>query len=216
MPLPERTPSGFGQRLHDARERRGVSLRQIANATKISVVVLEALERNDISRLPGGIFGRGFVRSYALEVGLDPEATIQDFLAQFPNDSVSAGHPTSDRVEDNEAVESDRRTAGTFLWLTAISVPVAAGLLYFATLGRRAETGPAPTTAAVAAPAIERSAAAEPPRATVPDPLAASGVAGAARPESASAPASAAARSAAPPASGAAPPPGATPSHQRP
>jgi cytoskeletal protein RodZ len=167
MPLPERTSSGFGQRLRDARERRGVSLRQIANATKISVVVLEALERNDISRLPGGIFGRGFVRSYAIEVGLDPEATIQDFIAQFPNDSVTAGHPTSDRVEDNEAVESDRRTAGTFLWLMAISVPIAAGVLYFATLGRRADTAPPPPSA-VAAP--ETRAVAEPPPAAVPEP----------------------------------------------
>jgi cytoskeletal protein RodZ len=143
-------------------------LRQIANATKISVVVLEALERNDISRLPGGIFGRGFVRSYAIEVGLDPEATIQDFIAQFPNDSVTAGHPLSDRVEDHEAVESDRRTAGTFLWLMAVSVPLAAGLLYFATLGRRAETEPA-SPPAVAAPAPETRAAAEPPPVAEPE-----------------------------------------------
>jgi cytoskeleton protein RodZ len=153
---PERTSSGFGGRLRDARERRGVSLRQIANATKISVAVLEALERNDIAKLPGGIFGRAFVRSYAIEVGLDPEATIQDFIAQFPNDSVVAGHPTSDRVEDHEAVESERQTAGTFLWLLVVSVPVAAGLLYFATLGRRAAVEPAPV--AIAAPASEAPA----------------------------------------------------------
>ena len=85
--VPDRT-SDFGGKLREARERRGISLRQIANATKISVGVLEALERNDISRLPGGIFGRAFVRSYAVEVGLDPEQTIQDFIAQFPHDRV--------------------------------------------------------------------------------------------------------------------------------
>src|SRR6266571_4202974 len=128
---PDRSPSDFGSKLREARERRGVTLRQIANATKIAVGVLDALERNDISKLPGGIFGRAFVRSYAIEVGLDPEATIKVFIAQFPNDSVIAGHPTSDRVEDHAAVESDRQTAGTFLWLVAIAVPVAAGLLYF-------------------------------------------------------------------------------------
>src|ERR1700730_6588005 len=85
----------FGGKLRDARESRGISLRQIANATKIGMSALEALERNDISRLPGGIFSRAFVRSYPAEVGLDPEATIQDFIAQFPQDSVTAGHPTS-------------------------------------------------------------------------------------------------------------------------
>jgi cytoskeletal protein RodZ len=168
MPPPERTASGFGARLRDARERRGVSLRQIANATKISVGVLEALERNDISRLPGGIFGRGFVRSYAIEVGLDPEATIQDFIAQFPNDSVTAGHPASDRVEDDEAVESDRRTAGTFLWLMVISVPIAAGLLYFAMLGRRADTEPPPAAVAAPAPVAEPSTASPAATATSP------------------------------------------------
>ena len=139
----ERSSGGFGARLRDARERRGISLRQIANATKISVGVLKALERNDISKLPGGIFGRAFVRSYASEVGLDPEATILDFIAQFPNDSVTAGHPTSGQVEDNVAVESEQRTAGTFLWLLLIAVPIAGGLLYFSSLGRPAILAPA-------------------------------------------------------------------------
>src|SRR3954468_22077219 len=132
----DRTTGGFGARLRDARERRGVSLRQIANATKISISALEALERNDISRLPGGIFSRAFVRSYAIEVGLDPETTIQDFIAAFPHDSVTAGHPRSNQVEDHEAIESDRRTATTFLRLGLISVPIAAVVLYFATAGR--------------------------------------------------------------------------------
>src|SRR6266436_6515141 len=126
----DRPPGSFGTTLREAREQRGVSLRQIANATKISVSVLDALERNDISRLPGGIFGRAFVRAYAVEVGLDPEQTIHDFIAQFPADSVTVGHPTSARVEDNEALESDRRTASTFLRLIAFSVPVAAAVLF--------------------------------------------------------------------------------------
>jgi cytoskeletal protein RodZ len=79
--------------MRQAREQRGVSLRQIAEATKISVSALEALERNEISRLPGGIFSRAFVRSYAAEIGVDPEQTVREFLAQFPHDSVTAGSP---------------------------------------------------------------------------------------------------------------------------
>src|ERR1700748_649996 len=101
---PDRTSGDFGSKLRAARERRGISLRQIANATKISVAALEALERNDISRLPGGIFRRAFVRSYAIEIGLDPEQTIQEFMAQFPNDGITAGHPANDPIEDNVAV----------------------------------------------------------------------------------------------------------------
>jgi cytoskeletal protein RodZ len=150
---PDRPPDDFGARLREARERRGVSLRQIANATKISVGVLEALERNDIARLPGGIFGRAFVRSYAIEVGLDPEATIQDFVAQFPHESVTVGHPTPERSDDNALFESERRTAGTFLSLLVVSIPIAGVVLYFGTAGRRAvRDAPAPTTVEASAP----------------------------------------------------------------
>lgn len=126
-----------GGTLRRARERRGLSLREISNATKIAMPTLEAIERNDIVRLPGGIFSRGFVRSYAIEVGLEPEVIIQAFMGQFPHDSVTAGHPTTSQIEDHEAVESNRRMASTFLRLLAISIPVAAVAVYLSTAGRR-------------------------------------------------------------------------------
>jgi cytoskeletal protein RodZ len=122
---------GIGGTLRAARERRGIPLRRIADATKVSIGVLECLERNDISRLPGGIFSRAIVRSYANEVGLDPEQTIQDFIAQFPVDAVTAGHPTSRPVEDPEAVESSQETASVFGRLAALSVPIVILMLYF-------------------------------------------------------------------------------------
>ena len=98
---------------------------------------LESLERNDIARLPGGIFSRAFVRAYAVEVGLAPEETVQEFIAQFPDESVTAGHPTAKAHEDFEAVEGNRRAATTLLRLIALSIPIGAVLLYFATAGRR-------------------------------------------------------------------------------
>jgi cytoskeletal protein RodZ len=122
--------ANFGSMMRRARERRGISLRQIATATKISVGALESLERNDITRLPGGIFSRAIVRSYALEVGLDPEKTMQEFLAKFPQDSVTAGSPHVPQ-EDHVAIESDRESAKTLVTLIAISVPIAALILYF-------------------------------------------------------------------------------------
>jgi cytoskeleton protein RodZ len=148
----QRGPRDFGGTLRAARERRGLSLRQIASATKISMITLEALERNDLSRLPGGIFSRAFVRSYALEVGLDPETAIQEFMGQFPQDSDAAGHPITSQTEDHEAVESDRRAASTIVRLVAISVPIAAVVLYFGMLGRPESSRPAPRTDAAAVP----------------------------------------------------------------
>jgi cytoskeleton protein RodZ len=167
---PER-PGDFGSRLRGARERKGVSLREIANRTKISVAVLEALERNDITRLPGGIFSRAFVRAYASEVGLDPEAAIQEFVAQFPHDSVVAGHSTADPIEDNVALESDRRMASNVLWMVLVCVPLAGVVLYLSTMNRAtpvdmtpappvtapAATAPAPDVKPPAAPAVESS-----------------------------------------------------------
>jgi cytoskeletal protein RodZ len=120
----------FGSRLRAARERKGISLREIAGRTKISIALLEALERNDISRLPGGIFSRAFVRAYANEVGIEPEVAIQDFLTQFPHDSVVAGHPRTDKVEDTVLFESERRVASSLLWILAASVAVAGAVLY--------------------------------------------------------------------------------------
>lgn len=125
----------FGTRLRQAREQRGISLRQIASATKISTTALEALERNDISRLPGGIFTRAFVRSYAIEVGLDPEQTVREFLTTFPTESVTAGTPYAPDSAEEDTFESHRRTASSLLWLFGLSLPVAIAIVYFSARG---------------------------------------------------------------------------------
>ena len=135
-----------------AREARGVSLREIAARTKISASALEALERNDISRLPGGIFGRGFVRAYAQEVGLDPEETIREFLERFPHETVTVGSPYVP-PEDHAAVEGSRKSAETALKLAANSVPVAIAIVYLTLTYRPSEEPVAETpTASVPAP----------------------------------------------------------------
>jgi cytoskeletal protein RodZ len=87
--MAERSLTDCGERLRRARETRGISLRQVANVTRITVRALEAVERNDLSRLPGGIFTRAFVRAYAAEVGLDPEVTLREFLAQCPEEGAA-------------------------------------------------------------------------------------------------------------------------------
>ena len=165
-----KVPGDFGRTLREARERRGLSLRQIASATKISMLTLEALEKNDIARLPGGIFSRAFVRSYALEVGLDPEETIQEFMGQYPQDSVTAGHPTTRQVDDYVAVESDRKMATTFLRLIFVSIPIAAIVVYFGTAGRRAAVRKALGVQASEPAAPSTPVIAQQPAAADPDP----------------------------------------------
>jgi cytoskeletal protein RodZ len=71
----------FGDKLRTERELRGVSLREIAEGTKISVRFLQALEEDRLDVLPGGIFPRAFVKQYALFLGLDAERTVADFVS---------------------------------------------------------------------------------------------------------------------------------------
>lgn len=111
MPTSVETGTDFGARMRRAREARGVTLRQIADTTKLSMAALEALERNDISKLPGGIFSRAFVRSYAAEVGMDPEATVREFLNHVPRDSMSAGSPHIGGLDGERTADSRRRAA---------------------------------------------------------------------------------------------------------
>jgi len=87
---------GFGQRLRAARQQRGITLQEISHTTKIPVAMLDALENDKPSRLPGGIFSRSFVRSFANAVGLDPEEALADFQRAFPDDSA----PEERRVEE--------------------------------------------------------------------------------------------------------------------
>jgi cytoskeleton protein RodZ len=133
--LVESVKPDFGHRMKRLREERGVTLRQIADATKLSVAALEALERNDISRLPGGIFSRGFVRSYAVEVGLDPEQTVRDFLVQFPHDSVTVGSPHAP-PDHRDRTHTSSRTGET-LAVALLTIAAIVGVVLFFTLSTR-------------------------------------------------------------------------------
>src|SRR5262249_42965316 len=75
----------FGPNLRRIRLQRGVSLQQLAANTKVKETLWVGLERNDFSRWPNGIFARAYVREYAKAVGVDPEATVDEFCRWFPN-----------------------------------------------------------------------------------------------------------------------------------
>ena len=113
----------FGLKMKRAREERGMSLREIADITKISATVFEALERNDIKRLPGGIFSRSFVRAYASEVGLDPDQTVREFLERFPDDELAAGsrHVPYEEIVPPEAPGRRRLIIALVLILLALA-----------------------------------------------------------------------------------------------
>ena len=64
------------ERLYAARERKGVDLYRAERDTKIRARYLGALERGDYKELPGAVYTKGFLRNYALYLGLDPEEVL--------------------------------------------------------------------------------------------------------------------------------------------
>jgi cytoskeletal protein RodZ len=67
--------------LETIRRNRGISLAQIAESTKISVRSLEAIERGDFRKLPGGIYNTSYIRQYARAIDYD-EGTILSYYHQ--------------------------------------------------------------------------------------------------------------------------------------
>jgi len=74
----------FGPNLRRIRVQKGISIESIADQTKIMADLLYGLERNDFERWPVGIFARAYVRQYANAIGVDPDATVDEFCRWFP------------------------------------------------------------------------------------------------------------------------------------
>jgi cytoskeleton protein RodZ len=69
----------FGELLKRERELREVTLNEVTVATRIPPRFLEAFEREDWEKLPGGVFNRGFVRAIARYLGLDEESLLSEY-----------------------------------------------------------------------------------------------------------------------------------------
>ena len=140
--------ASLGLRLRLERERRRITLDSIAANTKINIVLLQGLERDDVSRWPSGIFRRSFIRDYAVAVGLDPDETMREFVAQFPDPEFDVPAATkapapadlrlmldgddSSPARGNLPAEAVKRIAAVALDVVAC-LSIAAGL--FATFG---------------------------------------------------------------------------------
>ena len=95
----------FGQRLQKEREKQGVTLDEVCASTKVSVRFLRAIEEERFDQLPGGIFNKGFVRSYAQHLGINEQEAVDDYM-------LAAGLTTPPVLEEI-AVASDAKAPQT-------------------------------------------------------------------------------------------------------
>ena len=121
----------FGERLKREREMRGVSLDDIAEATKIGTRLLRALEDEQFELLPGGIFNKGFVRAYAKYLGLNEDEAVADYLLAAgesgPDPRVIA-EQNSSRIDRSSGDSGGSRMAGfPIIPVLILLVVIAAG-----------------------------------------------------------------------------------------
>ena len=135
----------IGAQLRTAREARSLSIDTLAQRTRVPARTLAAIERNDQSALPPHPFGRGFVRTYADEVNLDPDRTVRDYFAQFPEQSDSDRTPVRHELPD-VSWQPPSRWMGMGTAVAILLVVVAAAVV----LGRRGDSTPAPETVGTA------------------------------------------------------------------
>jgi transcriptional regulator with XRE-family HTH domain len=83
----------FGPRLRQERERRGITLKHVADSTKIKESLFAELERGDFSKWPQGIFRRAHLCAYLSAIGLPPQPTLAEFTRLFPDESTEPLDP---------------------------------------------------------------------------------------------------------------------------
>ena len=115
----------IGAHLRSAREQRNLSLDDLSKRTKLSIATLQAIERNDFERLPGGFFRKAYVRTVAGEVGLDPDEMAAAYCARFeppPPPVEILRQDSADAALIQELTPPQRRSFASLLALTAPAV----------------------------------------------------------------------------------------------
>jgi len=139
----------FGTWLRRQRELREISLREIADVTKISIRYLEALEQDRFDVLPAPVFAKGFLREYARYVGLDPDEVVNSYLTA--QDEVEPADEPEPRRNPRRGGRLEKTSGLLLTFAVVILLGVVAGLAYYM---ERAETDVVPEPPPTAAPPI--------------------------------------------------------------
>lgn len=121
----------LGEKLRQAREERGITISEVAEHTRISPHYLQAIENDEFKILPGGIFNKGFIKTFAKYVGVDENEAMSDYASQFSPQTSNddADEPKSYRPE----VLTDDRSSSSML-PTIIFAVIILGLMTWGVL----------------------------------------------------------------------------------
>lgn len=146
QPGAETEAVSFGSWLRRQRELREISLREIADVTKISIRYLEALEQDRFDVLPAPVFAKGFLREYARYVGLDADEVVNLYLTAQEALEPEEEPTKKKRTRRGGSLE---RTSGLLLTLAVIALlGVVAGLAYYMERARTVAPSEPPPIAA--------------------------------------------------------------------
>ncbi|MGC1852440.1 MAG: helix-turn-helix domain-containing protein [Solirubrobacterales bacterium] len=115
--------TGIGATLREARNRRKLDLSEVEAAIKIRVRYLQAMENEEWDALPGGAYTRGFVRTYALYLGLDGERLADDYRRST---APPAGERAPKRVEPMPTGRRERSPIPGWVLASAVSLALIA------------------------------------------------------------------------------------------
>ena len=152
--------ASLGQQLKQAREERGISIRDIASSTHLGARFLQAIENDDYKILPGGVFNRAFVRKFARHVGMDEEQAVRLYEEQLKE---SGGEPEkSSYLGLGDEMEA-KASSGNSALLTGILIILLGAIgaaVYLAFFRGAEETGNSPVV--VSTPTQQPTATATP------------------------------------------------------
>jgi len=114
----------LGADLQHAREQAGLSIDDLSARTKIRRHMLEAIERNDFAAIPGGLLARGYLRAYAKEVGLPPEAVAARYQTEFGGEAPPLAEAFKYRTEawDLSSPNESNITIGMVVLIAIVGV----------------------------------------------------------------------------------------------
>ena len=149
----------LGERFRAAREARGLSLSDVAEQIRIRSVYLSAIEDENWSAIGAPVYARGFLRTYARFLGLDPEETVAEFNEQAPAAAPAAAHaapmPSS---ADYLGTERPSRNLSPLIWIASLVAVVLVAFVIYNALTLHQGTRVAAVAVASSEPSSEPSA----------------------------------------------------------